>query len=224
MWKSPPSCSSQRPTGIPAWSTSSGTSPRWELTSADRTTYGMWLQTFWRARTSGPKRRQSTRVARLRRQLGELWPVAAEPVVCLDPLLGDDRRSKRELATEHCRRDDLGELAHLPGPVAAKQFQALALGGQARAAAVGRDDQRRERDRAVVVAVSEQLAEAEGRRGLRDIGRVLAGGDCPGPGSPDILVNKAIMPRLRERAQRGVLVLRWVCGSRGAPVATHGCK
>src|SRR5207245_2362583 len=44
-----------------------------------------------------------------------LRPVAAEQVVGLHPLLGDDRRAQRQLAAEHGGGDDLGELAHLPG-------------------------------------------------------------------------------------------------------------
>ena len=89
--------------------------------------------------------------------------VAAEEVVRCDPFFGDDRPAERELAAEHGRRDDLGQLADLPGPVAAEQLEAFALGGEPGAAAVGGDDQRGERDRGVVVAVGEQLAEAEGR-------------------------------------------------------------
>ena len=44
-------------------------------------------------------------------------------------------------------------LRTLPVAVAAEQLQALALGREPGAAAVGRDDQRRDRDRVVVVAV-----------------------------------------------------------------------
>src|SRR4051794_23628168 len=89
------------------------------------------------------------RPSTLRWWVGErrLGAVAAVGVVGLDPLLGDDGRAERELAAEHRRRDDLGELADLAVAVAAEHLQALALGGQAGAAAVGRDDERRDRDR-----------------------------------------------------------------------------
>ena len=92
----------------------------------------------------------------------------------VDPLLRHDRGAQRELAAQHRRRDDLGELAHLARAVAPEQLQALALGGQARAAAVAGDDQRRDRDGVVVVAVLAQLGVDERRAGLRDVGRVLA--------------------------------------------------
>ena len=47
-----------------------------------------------------------------------LRPIAAEQVVCRDPLLGEDRPAERELAAQHRGRDDLGQLANLPGSVA----------------------------------------------------------------------------------------------------------
>ena len=53
------------------------------------------------------------------------------------------------------------QLANLPGPVAAEHLQALALGREPRAAAVGGDDKRGDRDRDVVVAALEWLAENE---------------------------------------------------------------
>ena len=61
-----------------------------------------------------------------------LGPVAAEPSWRVTHSSGDDRRAQRELAAEHRRGDDLGELAHLAVPVAAEQLQALALGRRAR--------------------------------------------------------------------------------------------
>src|SRR3954465_15190760 len=78
--------------------------------------------------------------------LGGAWrvsgAVAAVGVVGLDPLLGDDRRVERELAAQDRRRDDLGELADLAVAVATEHLQALALRGQAGAAAVGGHDER----------------------------------------------------------------------------------
>src|SRR4051812_23379377 len=46
-------------------------------------------------------------------------PVATEHVVRGDPLLGDHGRTERELAAEHGRGNDLGELLHLALAVAA---------------------------------------------------------------------------------------------------------
>ena len=75
--------------------------------------------------------------------------------MCADPLSGDDRPAEGELAAENRGRNDLGQLADLPGPVATEQLKALALGGQARAAAVRGDDKRGDRDRDVIVAAGE---------------------------------------------------------------------
>src|SRR5215204_3588652 len=61
--------------------------------------------------------------------------VATEQVMRLHPLLGDDRRAQRQLAAQHGGRDDLRELVHLAGAVAAEQLEALLLRGQPRPAA-----------------------------------------------------------------------------------------
>src|SRR5436190_4039289 len=92
---------------------------------------------------------------------GLLGPIPPEQVVGLDPLLGDDRRAERELAAEHRGGHDLGELVDVALAVAAEHLEALALGGEARAAGVGRHDQRGDRDRHVVVAVRQDLTEVE---------------------------------------------------------------
>lgn len=55
----------------------------------------------------------------------------------VDPLLRDHRRAQGDLAAQDGRGDDLGELAHLAGAVAAQQFEALALGRKPCPAAVG---------------------------------------------------------------------------------------
>src|SRR5207302_7020612 len=99
---------------------------------------------------------------------------------------------------------DLGELADLVLAVTAQQLQALALGGQARAAAVGGDDQRGNRERVVVVAVAPQLGVDEGRRGLRHAGRVLAGGDEHG-GDAVGGVGAVVVDPGHEAAQVGYL-------------------
>src|SRR6266702_306062 len=83
-------------------------------------------------------------VSAIRRK--RLGAVPAEPLVRGDPFVGHHGRAQRDLAAEHGGRDDLGELAHPARPVAAEQFQALALGGQPGPAAVGGDDQRRDGD------------------------------------------------------------------------------
>src|ERR1019366_885489 len=77
----------------------------------------------------------------------------------------------------HGGGDDLGELAHIAVAVAAQQLQAFPLRGQSGPATVGGDDQRRNRDRVVVVAVVVALGIDERGRGFRDVGGVLAGGD-----------------------------------------------
>src|SRR5947209_2397600 len=69
-----------------------------------------------------------------------LSSVASEQVVGADPLLGHDRRSERQLPAQDRRGDDLGQLAHLAGAVAAEHLQALALGCHAGDAAITRDD------------------------------------------------------------------------------------
>ena len=74
--------------------------------------------------------------------------------------------------------DDLRELAHLPRAVAPEQLQALALGGQARAAAVRRDDQSGQGHRPVVIAVGQQLGVCDARVRLGHVGDVLARGLC----------------------------------------------
>src|SRR4051812_12679283 len=105
-----------------------------------------------------------------RRLLVRLLAVAAVLVVRGDPLLGDDRRAERQLAAQHGRRDDLGELPDLTLPVAAEQLEALLLRGEARPAAVGGDDEGRDGDRVVVVAVLEHAGEHRRGRGLGDVG------------------------------------------------------
>src|SRR5215204_5925946 len=71
--------------------------------------------------------------------------VASVEVVRLYPLLGDDGRAERQLAAEHGCGDDLGELVDPAGAIAAQQLQAFALRRQGGAAAVGGNDERRDR-------------------------------------------------------------------------------
>src|SRR3954453_2131380 len=91
--------------------------------------------------------------------------VAAESVVAGHPVSGKDRRRQGGVAGEYGRGADLCQLAHLALAVAAKPLQALALGGGAGAAAVGGDDEARERYRPVVVAVVEQPRVGDSRVG-----------------------------------------------------------
>src|SRR3954464_2473204 len=90
-----------------------------------------------------------------------------------DPLLGEDRGAERELAAEHGGGYDLRELPDVPLAVAAEKVEALLLGREAGAAAVGGDDQRGHRDRVVVVAVLLHLGVDRGGGRLRDVRDVL---------------------------------------------------
>src|SRR3954451_1265444 len=115
-----------------------------------------------------PSSRRRTR----RRPSVRLLAVAAVLVVRGDPLLCDDRRAERQLAAQHGRGDDLRELPHVALPVAPEQLEALLLRGEARPPAVGGDDERRDRDRVVVVTVLEHAREHRGGGGLGDVGDV----------------------------------------------------
>src|ERR1700740_896521 len=66
--------------------------------------------------------------------------VAAVLLVAPHPVERGDRRGQRDLAREHHAGDDLGELLDLALALAAQDLQALALGGEAGAAAVGCGD------------------------------------------------------------------------------------
>src|SRR6476659_5723071 len=83
--------------------------------------------------------------------------VTSEALVARDPMLREDRGREGDLASQHRAGADLGELVRLAGAVAAEQLQALALGGEAGAAAEGAHDETGQGDRPVVVAVFEQL-------------------------------------------------------------------
>ena len=73
------------------------------------------------------------------------------------PVAREDGAAQRDLAGQHDSGADLGQLAHLARTEAAEHLQALPLGGQPRATPDGRHDERRQRDRPVVVAVVQQL-------------------------------------------------------------------
>ena len=66
---------------------------------------------------------------------------------------------------------------HLAAADAAEDLQALALGGEAGAAAVGGHDQRRDGDRDVEVLLRRHLGVDDAGRRLGDVRHVLAGGD-----------------------------------------------
>lgn len=89
------------------------------------------------------------------------------------PVERGDRGGQGELSGEHHRGDDLGELPHLALADAAEDLQALALGGEAGAAAVGGDDKRGDGNRDVEVPLRRHLSVDHPGRRLRDVRHVL---------------------------------------------------
>ena len=87
----------------------------------------------------------------------------------------------------------------LPLPAAAQQFQALALGGQPRAAAVGGDDERRDGDGDVHVPLGRQLQVDDASRRFGHVGHILPrgdehGGDAIGRMGPLLLAPESTAP------------------------------
>lgn len=109
-----------------------------------------------------------------------LLAVSAVLLVAGDPLPRHYGAGQGDFAAEHGRADDFGELVHLARAVAAEHFQALALRGEARAAAVAGDDQRWDGDRVIQIAVRHQFGKEDRCGRFGNVGFVLTGGDEDG--------------------------------------------
>ena len=94
-----------------------------------------------------------------------------------DPVAGEDGAGEADFSSEDGGGADLGEFVGFAFAVAAEEVEALALGGEAGAAAVGGYDEAGEGDRPVVVAGGGELGVGDGGVGFGDVGGVLAGGD-----------------------------------------------
>jgi hypothetical protein len=104
---------------------------------------------------------------------GRLRPSAS----CSTPSPAKDGAAQRRLASEDGGGADLGELLDLPRAVAADELEALALRRQPGAPAVRGHDERRERDRPVVVPVVQELGVGDPGVRLGDVRHVLTRGD-----------------------------------------------